>query len=434
MSSSSFASFEEWKWRFPMLLPHFTFTPLDNSLRDDIHLREVTGIRKFITFLTGTIDDIQHSISLLATENPLDINDTAYDDTSHFLILRKIAFIKRKIHSHRIRELTLRFGILSEFASSADSALTLFTSNLIPPDLVCRVSETFFEVSYGDAVLHNMKRLAYFVPFLARLHAELSTKPRPLWATDFPGFLRELVTDVLTRDLSSPPWEVSLSRCVFHSALRAEADALADRVAAGDAEPFLALPAFLAALPEIDHASRPAVAFLSFKCVFNRVYERRPDLFAPVFGPLQTKLQRLSQMEAKLFVLPKAAFPEDVGDVAVCELFRGNGCCRAAAAFLEDACFACNPIDALLILSRAVAQARTAAGDGVNTVVSFDDQFAMLFGSLMASGPPVADIFGLVALLRRFDPRQCLWPSLEFTKAMVEALALHITDFEPDRT
>jgi hypothetical protein len=443
---------DAWVSQHPRLAPHLVFVPAATpSRRCAINARAVAMLQKFSTYLGDAIAEIEQSVSLLAGEDALSLGRAEYDDASALLLAREVAFVTHRIQKREIRMLTVQFAVLSELRERAHCVLELFCSEALPPEFGCQVTSTFFDVVYGDVVARDMRALAYLRALLGRLKGRLLQKQVAPWK-HFHAWLRQLAQRAQARSLPSEGYfapfdgEVSLSRALFHrgSPYLQEIDAFVDRLAAGGGAAFQeSAIALLGVSMDADARFRSAVLLMFFRCVFDRVYERYPHLFAPNFDPRFAKLEQLAAMPANLFMLTKDLFSVDLESVSIAALFRAQQFYHAAAQFYEDAVFAVNPIDALFFLNKVMVGVRKAALIGqmgnapasvvdINRALPFDDLFALLFGTLLASGPPIVDIFHLASLVERFTPRQSLSPSLGFAKANLEALCAHLDGLDID--
>jgi hypothetical protein len=446
-TSPSSPILEDWKSKNPRLVPHLTFLPVDSpSRRSIVNSRAVDNLQNFSSYLADAIADIQQSISSLAIEDVLNLGPVEYDDKSALFLSRQIAVLKHKIQKREIRKLTVQFAVLTDLADRTHSALELFCSECLPPEFGCQVASTFFEVAYGDVVARDMHFLSYAAPHLRHMEIELLQKRPALSAADFPTFLRQLAVQAQSHELPSEGYfapfdgEISLSRALFCSSspFLVNVDQFVDRLAeTGGAVFHEGSISLIGVSADSDSKFRSVVLLMYFRCVFDRVYERHSHLFAPVFDRRFEKLEELAQMPADFFVLPRDLFSVDLKSVSIAELFRGQQFYRAAAQFFEAATFSVNPIDALYLVNKAMVGVRKAAliirmGNAsasvadINRALPFDDLFALLFGALLASGPPVVDVFHLASLVQRFSPKQALSPLLAFAKANLEALCAHI--------
>jgi hypothetical protein len=171
--------------------------------------------------------------------------------------------------------------------------------------------------------------------------------------------------------------------------------------------------------------------------VADRVYERHSSLFAPVVHQNFAKTVEISKLSAELFGLPRDIFTGDISGVSISELFLGHRFYREAGYFLTDALLVTNPIDALYAIHKTLVGIRKgalidrvgqreASPADVNRAFPFDDLFALFFGTLMGTGPPIVDIFHIARVVAKYTPKQCLAPQLDFAKATLEALEAHI--------
>jgi hypothetical protein len=400
--------------------------------------------------MSNAIASVEDNLTNLVTRNVLDMGDMDYDDKATHMLIRQMCIVNRKIQKHVIRKLTLQFGALTDLAASAQAAQELLRSGMIPAGVACQIAPTFFEFGYDEIIARDVHRLGYLTLCLERMEERLREKTKALWARDLPGFLKELVKEAQGREVIREQYfvpfegEVAMSRCLFHtrSVFQGHVDQLADRIAKEGGKAFGDMPIPFAELLKNEGPSfRSAVRLSYFRCIFDRVYERHPELFAPKLDSRVQKADELSRMPARLFVMPDGFFEESLGSIPIRELFCKEKWVVAAKDCLEAAVFAVNPIDAIFQISQALSEvhnaaliARTGKTDAsqaeIRRSVPFDDLFSLFFGVVMATGPPVVDIFRLEALIMNYAPKSCLCPELVFAQTYLEALVAHITDLD----
>jgi hypothetical protein len=366
------------------------------------------------------------------------------------MLLRKITFLKRRICKHEIKMNTIQFVVFSDVLKSVTAVASLLNSDLIPPTLSCKIQPSLYETNFRSAGW-NRKVLDFFPLCLSRLQAELSQFKRSLWATDYPLFLKQLIDDAMAHELPDEMYffpleaEVSFSRCLFcaNSPHQLKLDQLLDRVAASSKNRFgeVLLRDIRPLVPEGDSRSRAFGLLLFFRCLANRFYERHPDIFAPRGCHLATKLETLSHLPARVFRIRADLLGPSSGGISIGDVFRNNQYFLSAALFLQNAFFQPNAIDAVFECHKALLAVRKAALinrmgaspatiEDMNALLAFDDLFGLLFGTVLATGPPIIDVEYLAWLVTDYGPRQNLAADLEYARANIEGIALHCRNLD----
>ena len=190
----------------------------------------------------------------------------------------------------------------------------------------------------------------------------------------------------------------------------------------------------------INNSSMQSIALLLlFRCFFNRAYEKYPTIFKPKFDNIFLKLEILSKMKCKNFLLPFSLISNISKDLIIHDVFKNDKYFFSASLFLFNSIFYSKQIDSLFFIHKTLISIRKAALinrlgpniasiDDVHELLCFDDLFSLFFGTYLGSDFP--DIFYLSWFIDNFIPKQCLSPSFEYALANLNALVTHIQKFE----
>jgi hypothetical protein len=175
---------------------------------------------------------------------------------------------------------------------------------------------------------------------------------------------------------------------------------------------------------------------MTFRVIFDRVYEKRKRLGAPNPHDESGLLGRLAILPTRLYEFPLGGLtPEDLS-LPIRDYFKKEHFFASASEFLKEIVFVTNPVDALYFVYRALrlinkaALLKTLQAKGevkqadLNKLLGFDDLFAFLVGVLMASDIP--NFFEIASFIDAFSPKNCLSNSFEFAMAAISALTVHL--------
>jgi hypothetical protein len=323
--------------------------------------------------------------------------------------------------------------------------------NLIPPHQLYRIESSFYALDLDRLTSRECEIQHRIVRYTESLKRQIALFDRPLWVTDFRGYIQSLLR-VVSRQIEGDFWyfegipeEVSLSRCLFGrgSKFRPNLDQLLEKFVKFDPGRFvheLTLCSYQM-IPGRDSLSaqdQSLVLLLLFRALFHRAYERFSHVFCPPCDPDVEKLFILSQNKAKCFELPPEMI-SSIGDLTVREVVAKNGFFVQASGFLFHAVFEANPIDAvydiqqcmLAIHKGALVEKLGEAADSVedaDEVLSFDDLFSLFFVVMLATDLP--DFFHLGWLVTNFTPKEAITPQFGYILAHLEALMIHSRTFK----
>ncbi|OHS92737.1 hypothetical protein TRFO_12280 [Tritrichomonas foetus] len=427
--------------------------------RRGVHNRTIDDLTTFISTINSLIRDLENDLAALHSQRVPTVAKMCYDDIQSIIILRKIAFLKRKIQTRKISLATHRYEMLREIGHNAKMFLELFSSNIIPEYYLCKLDPIFFNIHFGPIINKDLKALQYLQPAVDRLQAEIDKKPKSLWDSSFSDFLKQLVNEAaphIDPDLSyCLPFEseVSLSRCLFHhmSQYIPKIDPVLKNIKTKECHDFIhdVLDVCYNMILMRDSMStfEQSIALLMlYRALFNRCYEKFSYLFAPKLDKDIEKIAKIKLLPAKIFPLPwellSVTFAQTTIKETIRDLFRNDNIFYSASLFLYQSIFEPNPIDTLfnvhktLILIHKGALINRMKGapasiDDVNQILCFDDLFSLFFGTMTASDVP--DIFSIARFIDQYAPKPCLSPSFEYAQANIEALVIHCRNFDLEK-
>ena len=452
-------TFDEWKRANADVAKDLVFTVKQNdgfdNQRREVHAKMLSSLKKLLSSVRDKKKQIEDDLKLFSGHELPDVEHLAYDDKSVIMRFRIAAAIAIKIRKKQIELSTKKFGFLLDFEHDIELLINLFRTNLIPENLLCLVPQHFFEKTYRDLIEPDLRKLNYYLAYHRRLKNELRTCETALWARDLPAFVRQLVNQAKIHYVPENSYfypldgEIGLSRCFFcyKSPHIVDIDGVVDSILEMKPREFTDLVLdkcyrLMFFRDSMDATDQSLALLLFFRCIFNRCYEKYPSFFAPKTLEIVNKIGVVSDYPAKQFLLPHKMLGVEVKDQSIGFIFRNNQFYRNASMFLENSLFMCNPIDALYYIHKTLTGIHKGAlisrMDGaaanvadIKRLLCFDDLFALLFGCLMATGPPVIDVFYLCWFIENYAPKS-LSPSFEYAQTNLVALAVHCRklDFE----
>jgi hypothetical protein len=364
-----------------------------------------------------------------------------FDDSSAIMFVRQHAWVLRETRELFLRMHQKSCEDLRRSMLIHSAILSLFVSRIIPKNIVCRVNHELLCVlgAMDDREQQQLRRLQSLV---IRMDAAIPRLPRARWSRSFPEFLAILAShcqpDPVLLYFPPGPMEQSLARYFFNpeSPHRSQID---KRLLAICEHPrgtaaFGDLASAMVAEHSVCEKSHSAILLVFFRMLFNRYYELKPHVFAPKVGShiFMRHVRDLSVLEASEFSIPWDLIPAADHSIAVGVLFGREPGFRIASAAFSTAIFEPNPLDQLYRIQQSlsaihttVVAHRTATGYPHPTeMLSFDEQFALFCGILMAAESPDASY--LQWSIAAFAPRAGLAPAFEYAAANLEALVSHV--------
>lgn len=446
------ASLDEWKRANIDVAKNLVFTMKQSSgfdtQRKEVHSQMVLQLRKTLSVVRDKKRQIESDLKLFSGHDLPDVEYLGYDDKAVVMKFRLLGAVGIKIRRKQISLSTKKFAFLIDFERDIETLISLFQSSLIPGTIMCLIPEEFFEQNYRSLIERDVHKLNCYLAFHRRLKSELRACETAVWARDLPGFVMQLVNQAKTNYVPDISYfeplegEVGLSRCFFcyKSPHTADVDSVVDTILTAKPQEFTAAVLtkcynLMFFRESMDDVEQSLALLLFFRCIFNRCYEKYPSFFAPTTVDSVNMLSLVPDFPARQFLLPRHLLGVELEDQSIASIFRNNQFYRNAAMFLENSMYMCNPLDALFCVHKTLTGIHKAAfisRVGVNAasiedikrLLCFDDLFGLFFGCLMATGPPVVDVFYLSWLIENYTPKS-LSPSFEYAEANVVALAVH---------
>jgi hypothetical protein len=402
----------------------------------------ISELINFVSLLSDKHAKVAEQLERVASALPPALPSFYYDSPTQNMFFRKQAFLRR--HFNRLHLKLLNTKLVNILIHTDEAQLLLsFLRNgikLMHPDTAIRIKESFFVFRTHAPRCLSEKYTRLKAWLLAKDSANGQIDP-PLYITNFSLYFDSLLTNgvrAIDKNLGySPPLpeETNLSRSIFsnrnNTKTAEEIDAVVDIGLSGDTENFVsnAITLALALVPDSESRTpqEQSVGLMMFyRVIFDRLYERTEFAYSDGRQPL---LIRLSRLPLGLFPFPlDIASPADLAS-PISRYFERADPFISPAQCLLDAALACNPMDALFSVHRALLGIRQAAmnGDDLRTVLCFDDLFALLVGVLLASDLP--DFFAMAEFVDKFVPKK-ISNSFQYAKMAVTALAVHFTSID----
>ena len=446
------------------------YKPTDNiprflKMRRDYHRKSIEKLKSFKNSLEKMISDFCSELAKLSMVKVPSVGKMCYDNIQTILILRKIAFLARKIQKKKISLLTKRYEFIVELEKQTLDLLQFFTSDIIPEDCMCVLNDEFFTIHFGPILSKDLKALRYLEPALKRFQIFIENQPKALWESSFILFLKSLIQEAsyhIDPELSyfmPLEKEISLSRCLFHplSPYKNKIDNELRKIKVLDSNSFInnildVCYNLISNKKSMENHEQSIALLILYRALFNRCYELFHSFFAPSPNELNMqdedtlKVFRIKQIPCKIFPLPWRLIDtrscSNLEEKTISQLFASDHIYYNAAIFLYHSIFEPNPIDSLYLIHKSLIlihkgalinrlDGRPASVDDVNQILCFDDLFSLFFGTMTASEVP--DIFSLANFIDKYAPKPCLSPSFEYAQANIEALVIHLKNLDIEK-
>ncbi|OHT16720.1 hypothetical protein TRFO_12979 [Tritrichomonas foetus] len=385
-----------------------------------------------------------------------DVDYLCYDDKKIILLMRKQAYIRQKVSKHAIQLLTKKYGKLLDLERDSKVLIKLFMSkNLLPDDQICKL-DNFCIISFTGLVEKHLSRIKMYTALDLKYSSEIQKANKALWATNFPLFMNNLISDAKNHLLTELSYfepldgELSLSRCFFcyKSPFQIDIDNIIDQFNSTPPQIFVSMLIdecykLVPNREKMQTMDQSICLLLFYRCLFNRCYEKYGKMICSFNYESVLKLNEISKVPAKYFPIPfnliRTGTPED----PIGSIFEKDVHFQEAANFLDKATFQPNPIDALYQIHKTlvginkgalfnrVGENGTASIDDVKQLLCFDDMFALLLGTLLGSNKP--DLFFVSTMISNYAPKMSLSPSFEYAQANLEALTEHCLKFDMEK-
>jgi hypothetical protein len=327
--------------------------------------------------------------------------------------------------------------------------------NLIPSNSGFRLKPDFFEMPNPIPPSQDFE-LQALNSFVKTKNQEISAFPPPKWATDFGGFLDDLLPKGALRlkqalSYTVPlPDEVDLSRYCFsggNSQFCAEVDDAIQRLLPDSPTDFVnwALSAAIELIDKHSHGSADdhSVGLLMvFRVIFDRAYEKRRRLWLPNPQDEGRILERASGLPTRFHQFPMPKVTQEELEMPIRSYFKRDRFFAGASEYLSEIVFATNPVDALYSVDRALhllnkaallnqlTPKGTAAETDLQKMLAFDDLFSLFVG--VALGSDLPEFFEIAAFVSVLAPTKCLSNPFQFAHSALAALSVHFAGLNLD--
>jgi hypothetical protein len=456
--------FELWVHKNPHISSHLTLMSLStpasaasalrfSQKRSGVHKRAADDLLRFIEILESENRKYEHLWQRLNRDQPPLRVHAYFDSPFQNLNVRKLSVAEAKLRHLQKSKCQVYLAFFSEFLPLVREGFDLFRRpNGIPETQCYRINPSFYVLDPGELsvkISGQIQRLTHYIDFLKR---EIAAYQKPLWLTDFSGFVQVMVREVtpfVDADFAyfSPhEREISLSRCFFggHSPAFEKIDPFIAEAIKFDPLRFVNQLTILGFQLIPDRDSMPpqdqSIVLLSiFRVLFDRAYEKFGSLFCLPLDPDAEKLHQMSSCSFRSFDLPSDFLSESLEDLTLRQWFETQPSFLKAAEILRDSMFCTNPIDALFKCHKCLMAIHKGALsyklgipeaqiDEAGEILSFDDLFSLFFAVMLVSDLP--DVFHLCWFLTNFVPKNAVTPSFEYVLANLEALMIHSRNFQ----
>jgi hypothetical protein len=417
--------------------------------REKVHRQTLPELRQLSKATAEKIAKVLEYLTSFVERPCPQVRVWYFADVQPLMFLRQYIWVLREIQRCWIALYTERHSELLDLKSDIDSLVTFFVE-ILPKTVLCRVNRQaiiFYQSRVRDSC--ESRKLDLLQRLAKRMKAAIRRFPRVLWWKSFHEFFAGMIDD--------PPMdpavcyfpvihqEHSLSRYFFKDDPSKCARIDAFLLTVGDVPPeqfvnnlIELICTLIPNCADLAPQKQSAALLIFYRCLFNRCYEIRPSFFRPRKEGLDLllKVREIGKLPADspAFCLPWNLLPDVDHNLRIRDLFAGSRFSKAAA-ILCASMFECSTLDQLFQLNNALTEIRLTAvsygqmGGLRSEILSFDELFALLFGVLTAADS--ADVLYLKWMIGNFAPKQWLSPSLEYALAALDALVLHLLQFEP---
>jgi hypothetical protein len=439
------AAFNRWRTRNPDLITYLSITelprPLEPSKWKEIRTRMLSDLQvaneQIHTDLKANDREAVHVQQI--TIPPVDgrIFDSPSENRKVWIsawLRRKLVRFSRKVIAYKRLFLGGRLIAISAFQE-------LF-SKVSVGNLHLSIVSEFFDTSIAKHAIS--KRYRSLQNHRDQIVRDLNHAAKPAWLSNFDAFLISTIdkgVSMATPDVyyfAPLPEETSLSRCLFATNsphgraidhfLRCAGHTKFHDFASRIVEFCCALlPRGVASSPDRISAGMMIV----FRVIMSRLFETETWIYENDAAPFLEDAAVLSRSSLESLQIPPDIAPHMSGTLR--EAFLANAHFREAAEFITVASFETNPIDGLWCINRAITQVHTGAiatavgrpptEEELKQLLPFDDLFALLVGTVMASDIP--DLYQFGRVMKLFTPESCFSPLLEYAGAHLEAVIAH---------
>jgi hypothetical protein len=425
-----YGSLDEWKAAHPSVVPFLSFISPDHPTsstdpfevrRLKVHERIITDLERFKESLNSLGATLQRQSAKFELTLPV--------VTFRFLDLTvlKSMFIRTVIVETKESVISQKIWALMQRQNDVRSTLNLLSSELIPEDRYCRLSESFLTMNFNvDEQQQVIQRLTVK---LQALKNQIDVAQRSLvWMTDFDGYIVGLIKEA----------EVGIDRLVYVKSVDSTLSLAVSVVFADELDAIRDKPIELLAecLSETCRKMVPDSILtkrqygLGLLLIFRVVYEILGMPGASRSGAEELeKGNRFRKLPCRAFGLPEFCVKGEKLNLPVRDVFNGTPY-REAVDFLNLVNWSTNPFDRLYHVHRALEVIAACARQGARLedtstpiqVVAFDDRFPIFLATVMASD--MIDVAEVVNEARTMLKCFQLSPQFQYALETLEALLI----------
>lgn len=446
--------FERWKSSNFELLPFMSFRYLlnptsdKNKIKEDLNRRKDThksiteNLQNFKISLQAKLHNYQVDVAIELRGFPKP--DLYFDDKKDNLDVRKILYISQKLQKMIQKYSNGYIEFLTQKLNYADDIL-VFLKKIVPPQCVISVFPEFFSLSYENNIIEKFYQLRNL---RQRLFEHLSNRPKPVWISSFATFFSNLIkeankfTDPELFYFEPIESEISLSRYLFVAHGR-EGRAIDKFIAQLSSLKFSTFPDrivdfCMALIPRdliVSNQDQSTAILLLYRALMDRIYTTQTTYFKQSTD--YKRYWEFSYHKIIEFTIPPNMLRITDQNQSIRDAFLSDEIYREASVNITSSIFHSCTIDTLFSIHIGMVLIHKAAiknivnrepkEEDLKQLLSFDDLFSLLLGTILASDIP--DIEQIQRVLKTFVPRSCLSPQLEYANANLEAILLHLKKF-----
>lgn len=376
-----------------------------------------------------------------------------FDIQSQNLLFKKSVYVSKLIQEQKLRLTNNQIDYFTHCIEEIKALDELLTNpDTIPPNLICKINETFFYFSIPTENASLQFQIIALEKYLERLEATISSIAKPEWTVDFKEFFNNILENNVHKLDDSLSYiapcndEERLAMCIFggyQPKIMEHIDYICDQVTQMPPEEFVKflLDECIKLVPDNDSRTdneQTVALMIYYRIVYNRLYEKYSDIFFCSNLEDEDKVMKIADIPACLFPMPDEFKPDVIGIASMRDVFQNDAVYYAAAQFLNCMIFDTNPIDILYNIHKSLLAINKAAlirrlnghivtsVDDIQQILCFDDLFILFFGVMCASDIP--ELFAISNFISKHTPAFCLTNSFEYAQAGIEALIIHMSE------
>jgi hypothetical protein len=251
----SFPWLRPWCARHPDLFPHLHLQPFPPDLdsrsrrqfareRADVHLKIQTITELSLQEGELNITQVKVRLSELIAVPLAHVSPWYFDETSTVMFVRQYAWVMRETRQALLLLWTMRHSSYDGQMSALRAFQELFSGDLIPGDVICRIDRGALNWRIPDIVTPDERRTKYLQALGRRMEKGIRHFPLAVWGYSVDEFLWILTQTVRPAPDTAyfPPGrlEFSFSRCLFNpdSKFRPQLDLVLENIKALKAPKF----------------------------------------------------------------------------------------------------------------------------------------------------------------------------------------------------